>query len=353
MRTALLLVLLVLPLGCDKPSDPPAQAGQPLEDARASRATAPAEPPDPRRFGLAEPPPRTDGAIRLAAYNVENLFDAIDDPDLSDRYEDIDDTKPEAELAALAETIRRLDADVLALQEIESASALDGFIQAHLPGMYEHVVSIDAGDRRGIEQAVLSRFPITHVENWPRRPLGGVHPDEYGDRENWFAGEPITFHRSPLRVDIEIPSDPAYELTLFVVHQKSGRYSEYWRVAEATALAEIVTGLLASEPQRNAAILGDFNATPDQAPMRIFMEAGLSDPHAGEPGPTRVSHESGRRIDFILLSSSLTPEIVDGSAFILGTPARPVGANWRTTPPPPGYASDHYPVAIDLIPVDR
>lgn len=349
MRTVTLLVLVML-AGCDRADDTANHArgaGTALESYETPRQ--PIVAPDPRRFGIAEPPPKADGTIRLATYNVENLFDGDDNPELSGRYEDIDDTKPEPELIALADTIRRLDADVLALQEIESAAALDEFIQVHLPGLYEHVVSIDAGDERGIEQAVLSRYPITHTENWPQLPLGGVHPDKYGDQENWYAGEPIAFHRSPLRVDVDVDG---YALTMFVVHQKSGRFSEYWRIAEATKLSEMVGELTDAEPARNIAVLGDFNATVDQMPMQIFLNSGLIDAHAGEPGPERTSHASGRRIDFILVSAALEPEVVDGSGFILGTPARPAGSNWRTTPPPPGYASDHYPVAVDLLPSD-
>ena len=82
------------------------------------------EPPAPR-LGVDEPLAKAPGTIRVVTYNVENLFDDVDDPSLSGRNEDIDDTKPGAELAALAETIRRLDADVIALQEIESREALD------------------------------------------------------------------------------------------------------------------------------------------------------------------------------------------------------------------------------------
>ena len=110
------------------------------------------------RFGLKEAPLKHAGAIRLATYNVENLFDAIDDPDLSGRNEDIDDAKPEAELQGLADAIHALDADVLALEEVESEAVLTWFRDTYLSDMgYTALASIDAGDGRGIEQSVIVR----------------------------------------------------------------------------------------------------------------------------------------------------------------------------------------------------
>lgn len=364
LTLALTIALTLITACSEKSPDSPAAAGRPINQPSSEGATPPAETttqanpkPNYLRFGIPEAPPTPDYAIRLATYNTLNLFDDVDDPDLSAKNEDIDDAKPESELIALADTIRRLDADVLALEEVESEDALNAFVTTYISDRgYDHVVSIDAGDPRGIEQAVLSRFPITHYENWPRLDLGGVHPDKYGDQENWYAGQPITFHRSPLRVDIQVPADVTgaapYDLTLFVVHQKSGQYSDYWRVAEATRLASIVSRILANEPDRNIAILGDFNTMPDQQPMHIFADAGLIDPMADVAPPQSITHESGRRIDYILLSPSLRRDLVD-HAFVLSTPARPAGADYRTTPPPPGFASDHYPLAIDIRPVDN
>ena len=37
---------------------------------------------------------------------------------------------------------------------------------------YEHIASVDAGDGRGIEQAVLSRFPVSGVVRIELAPLG-------------------------------------------------------------------------------------------------------------------------------------------------------------------------------------
>ncbi|RMH13961.1 MAG: hypothetical protein D6695_02525 [Planctomycetota bacterium] len=309
------------------------------------------------RWGVAEPRPRTPGTIRIATYNVENLFDDVDDPALSGRFEDIDDTKPASECQAVAEAVHRIDADVLAVEEIESREALIAFRDEYLSDMgYEHVVSLDAGDERGIEQAVLSRFPIVDHRQWIRRPLGGIHPDKYGSQENWYAGEEIVFHRSPLMVEVEVPGDvtggDAYRLTLIVVHHKSGRYSSYWREAEVRGTLEVIAELMAENPDRNVVILGDFNAQTTDESVKMYLDAGFGDIVGERSGPEWVTHASGRRIDLILANEQAMREIKPESAFVLGTTAGPEGMDWQEAHLLPGYASDHYPVVVDLTPRD-
>lgn len=325
-----------------------------LETQAGSQAVEPLFPP---RFGVAEAPERAPGRLRIATYNIENLFDDVDDPTLSGRQEDIDDTKPEGQLDAVASAIREIDADILCLQEIESREALEWFMEGRLDGMgYEHVLSIDAGDERGIEQAILSRFPIVESRNWVRRPLGGVHPEKYGNGRNWHAGEEIVFHRSPLMGVVEVPSEAwggeeTLSLRVVVVHHKSGRYSQYWRDKEAEGLLEVLGEIDASEGLGPTLILGDFNAEADAPSVEMYEAAGYTDLFGDNEGksPTRwVTHESGRRIDLVLANAGAQALADPASEFVLGMPARPKEISWRELDTFPGYASDHYPVVFEL-----
>ncbi len=318
---------------------------------------------DAPRLGVAEAPAKSRDVIRVATYNLLNLFDDRDDPALSGDAEDIDDAKPSSQKTAAAEAIRRLDADVIGLQEIESYDALSDFVHEYLGDMgYEHIVSIDVGQERGIEQAVISRFPINEAVVWPHLALGGQHPEMYGNQPNRYAGEPIFCRRSPLRVTFEVPvghagaTDP-YLLTMFVLHHKSGRYNDYWRNAETVRIIKMIKEVEGDDPERNIVILGDFNAQRTAWSVDGYMRAGMNDVFGNERqiDASQTTHESGRCIDYILVNEALSHEVKDNSAFVLGVPVRSEAdaRRWYETDPPAGYASDHMPVAVDIRPVDR
>ena len=67
-----------------------------------------------------------------------------------------------------------------------------------------------------------------------------------------------------------------------------------------------------------------------------------------DASPLVKTHTSGRVIDYILLNQAAMGELVSGSGFVLGTSGEEY--NWREESPPAGYASDHYPVVVDLVP---
>ncbi|MBL4810443.1 MAG: endonuclease/exonuclease/phosphatase family protein [Phycisphaerales bacterium] len=313
-----------------------------------------------QKFGSKTAPKTQEGSFRLTIYNIENLFDAHDDPTLTGRDDDADDTKPEHELIATAMAIHAVNADIICFQEVESEQALLQYRDTYLAGMgYDHVVSIDAGNSRGIENSVLSRYPITNFKNWPNKPLGGVHPEKYGKSKNWYAGEPIAFRRSPLMVDIEIPAsgdttddttdDTSWTLTLFVLHHKSGRFNSYWREAEAKGTLKLVNQVLKDHPDRPIVILGDFNAEPDADSVQTYINAGFVDIFADHADTTEImTHESGRRIDLILGNKPAIERMNTDAAFVYGTTARPEGTTWRDLKTFEGYAADHYPVSVDM-----
>lgn len=338
-----------------------AAATQTFAQAPATKPAPAASKPDTSliRFGEAAKP-RTPGTIRVATYNLLNFFDS--DPATRTHSEgDAAPIKPEGEREAAAGAIRAINADIVAIEEVESLPVVKAFVAKYLADMgYDHAVLIESEDPRGIDNAFISRFPITHSEAYGQRPLGGKQPALEGNRPNPLAGNDMMFRRSPLRADIKVPGkafgggdDDSYELTLIAVHHKSGRWSEYWRVAEVNGVISIIKEIEAKNPAANVVVLGDFNAQVTDAPIKAYLEGGLIDTFAAKASkwsPAIVSHESGRRIDMILLNKNANDEFAAESPFIFGMPARPDGADWRTTPPPEGYASDHYPVVIDLKP---
>lgn len=322
-----------------------------------------AEPIEPKnRFGLSEPLPRTPGAIRFATYNLLNLFDQKDDPAFGGKIDDIILAIKAGRGRALAKVIKTMDADILALQEVESLDALLWFRDTYLPEAgYQYVVSRDVGHYRGIEQSVMSRFPITDSQIWPGVSLDKVTRVGTG----WTPAPPglqggLKIRRSPLRVDIKI--NDGFMLSVFNVHHKSGPDFRFRRESEALKIVELVNEFQSRFPKRSIIVAGDFNASPNDKSIRVYLDAGLIDVlaqravagkggfHHRDAAPF-ITHESGMIRDYIFLNRAAHRHLVSRSAHVFGTVY--IGDfDWRKRLYPEGYASDHYPVIIDLIPGD-
>lgn len=309
------------------------------------------------RFGLTEAMPRIEGTIRVGSYNMLNFFDQTDDPALQGKYDDFGDNPgptSDARCKELAKVIIELNADVLALQEVEGLEALVWFNEHYLQDMgYKYVISEEVGYYRGIEQSLLSRFPVTEVKTWTNADLSKIERKGGGWTDIPTDEESITFQRSPLFVTVETPQ--GYELSIFVVHHKAGR-NAWHRELEALQILNYIEEMTAEDPERNIAVIGDFNSTPWDRSTRSYFRSGMTDAMSlrtlnlnwDDTSPLRMTHTSGRLIDYILLNPAAISEYIIDSGFVLGSSAQEY--NWREDPFPAGYASDHCAIAIDMVP---
>ena len=334
---------------------PSGRTEPPSRDARPQQRPAQQQS---NRFGVAAAPKRMPGSIRIAAYNVLNLFDHVDDPALSGEHDDMKLAATDNRCRGLAAAIRAVDADIISLEEVESLECVQWFRDTYLKDMgYAFVCAHDVGYYRGVEQAMLSRIEITGSHVWPNASVENVKRIGQGYAPVPRLEEPLTFQRSPLLVDLR--TENGYELSVLAVHHKAGGEFDYQREAEALRIIEIIREMTQKNPSQNIIVMGDFNAAPWDKSLRLYLEAGMIDTlaHRTTQGEDEAllykTHESNRVLDYILLNSAAHREFVIGSAFVLGTLFPPPGYDWRTDPHPPGYASDHYPVVIELMPEER
>ena len=320
-------------------------------------------------YGTPDAPKKAAGALRLAAYNVENLFDAVDDPNLSGEFDDIKETTSTPRLEGIAKMIRALNADVLCLEEVESKECLVWFRDTYLKGMgYDHVASMDASYYRGVEQSVLSRIPIVSVSNCTGTDatISDMEVRRSDAAATALAGAwsppqkplPERFQRSPLRVDLK--TKDGYELTVFVVHFKAGGVAfAHQRELEALQTEQFVADMLLTNADANVAVLGDFNGTPNDMCIKALRmsDRGLVSAYDWRFDPKAqrevyTTHASSRVLDYIIMTPGLAADCIDKSFFVLGTLHAPSDWDFNkadTIPPPAGYASDHCPIAIDLL----
>jgi endonuclease/exonuclease/phosphatase family metal-dependent hydrolase len=276
-----------------------------MPDLKSARAAATPTPRAPSR--------RTD-ALTIATFNVENFCDAYDDPYKNDESAD---PKSRHEMALLAQTIKDIDADVLALQEVENRGILEEFNRLFLSELgYREVVLLEGNYVRGVDVALLTRLPVGPVTTYRHIDF----PDA--------NGHTMRFRRDLLRVRIEPPD--CRPLDVFVVHLKSKSGSEnganHIRLGEARAARKIVDALLADEPDARFVVCGDFNDTLESDAVQTLIGSGptaLKSFHGDCPEPKRITYNREpyrSMIDFILCSPAMAKAYVPNSYRIeLGT----------------------------------
>ena len=279
----------------------------------------------------------------VATYNLDNYLDA---PAASRPL------KSPAARAKIRESLRALNADVVALQEMGGTNALlelRASLQAEGLGYphWEHVAGFDTN----IHVAVLSKFPIT-----ARRP----HTED----SFLLFGRRFRVSRGFAEVDIQV--NARYAFTLLAAHLKSRRPvpeadEAELRESEALLLRKRIDALLDADPGLNLVVLGDFNDVKDSKSTRALIgrkhalvdlrpaerngddQAGL---HAHrDPRSITWTHYYGKedtysRIDYILVSPGMAQEWDSTGTFVLTLP------NW-------GVASDHRPIIARFFAEDR
>ena len=272
--------------------------------------------------------------IRVASYNVENLFDGIPDNPHNPREK----AKPTRELRALAKVLRQVDADVVIMQELESEKTLRQFRDQYLKSFgYQTVLVQEGNDLRGIDVGLLSRWPVISTQS---------HRDltfQVGEHRRKFS-------RDLLQAEIRTPE--GYVFTVFAAHLKSklgGARSDLIREAEAQAIQQILLNFQHKFPRRNFLLAGDFNDTPDASPLKPLLHphnpVGLKDLAAAElgVGASVFSYHPRKyrsRIDYILAAPAMQPEYIPRSIHILNTREA-------------FEASDHLPLVAEFMPRDR
>ena len=226
-------------------------------------------------------------SITIGTYNVKNLFDAGDvrpgtrTPVKSDRSKD-----------ALAENITRTDADVVTLQECSSKETLTKFMQTRgLDKIYPHVAFEQGNDQRGINVAIISKFPFTEVTS---------HADAKFPLADG-SGRDCMFSRDLLRADIDIDGKPGADFTVYTTHLKSRRpaapgqiSSDTKRLSEGQAVRDIVEKEMSQVPGRMFVVTGDFNDGTHNASVQAVLHPKNGgeewvDSLAGKPDNQRLT----------------------------------------------------------------
>jgi len=177
--------------------------------------------------------------------------------------------KDPSETTAVADWILRMDADVLAVQEVENIAVLREFNADHLGGIYRYAALVEGNDPRFIDVGVLSRFPLGSVTSHQNR----VHPAS--------PAVPV-FSRDLLEVEVLNRVNGDRMVTLYVNHLKSkfvpfpqdpiagGAAADARRRLQAESISKVVGER--QRPDGRFIVLGDLNDGPESASLEPMLE---------------------------------------------------------------------------------
>lgn len=222
--------------------------------------------------------------VKIASYNVENLFDMNYDGNEYEEYipngdwgwtQDIYRSK----LRNVAQVIRGINADIIGLQEIESENALkDLKAELNRQGLYYRYHLFARNKMSTVNCALLSRYPIQN---------GFRHPISHNGRMRDILEAKVDINGQSLRV--------------FVNHWKSKSGPESKRILSAKRLVYRLNELAPNEP---FVLLGDFNSHYEE--YKTFLKSRKHNDTEGETGINHILKtidDDGEPITYVTLKS--------------------------------------------------
>jgi predicted extracellular nuclease len=312
--------------------------------------------------------------FRIVFYNVENLFDTINDPGIKDgayapeSKMQWNSEKYNLKISHISDVLAAIGENdlpsVIGLSEVENESVIEDLIHTKklASGRYE-VIHKESTDRRGIDNAFLYRKDSFVVLSY-----GFIHisfPQDTGSETR-----DIIFVKG-------IPKGCHDTLNIFVNHwpsRSSAKNSESKRIYTASVLRQQVDSLFQKNMRANIILIGDFNDQPLNNSLKNTLNAQymVGDAKAGNlynlmfppfyRGEGTVYHNGWEVFDQVIISGSLVRKprgavlrTHEGKIFkpdwLLRKNKDGIMVPYRTESNNIYYGgySDHLPVYIDLL----
>lgn len=200
-----------------------------------------------------------------------------------------------------ARVVKEVKADVACIVEAEDLTILREFNRQMLGARkFACEMLIDGNDQRGIDVALLSKFPIARLR---------THQFEK-------AGPTPLFPRDCLEAELTLDDGrPLFVLCNHFTSKSQGQASsDAKRKRQAERVAQILKEYDLKKDR--VVVAGDFNDTPDRAPLQsllatpnLFDALALQFPQQPEPRWTYF-YEQKTQIDFVLVSKPLRDAFV-------------------------------------------
>ncbi len=244
----------------------------------------------------------------VLTWNVEHFLDPFDDPYIENDRENNPRPTMAPRISPFLNALRTANADLVVLQEFESAKYLRKLAKDSLGNM-GYLYFADAPSHTWyMNVVVMSKFP-----------LGTLH--SYGNVttpvENWVdtLGRVQTQNRLNTRMwSMDVFPQKNYSFELTGLHLKAGRGDRNigMRTGQINLLKSHFEQVLQDDPTRNILVVGDLNATPNSQEIKLLLKKtgdnDLMDP-LGDDIYTHPADNVTRRLDYMLPNQHMAKEL--------------------------------------------
>ena len=213
----------------------------------------------------------------IAFYNLENLFDTIDNPDKKDEYSPILQMKSGKEkayvkkienaakvISEIGKKVTKKSPSIIAVCEIENSDVLDDLLKNnHLKNEGYNYVHVDSPDWRGIDVALIYKEADFSVSDFKTYELKAWNSEGYRIKT-----------RSQLLVSGYLDDELIHIIVNHWPSQRGGtKKTEYLRVKSAELNNKIIEEIYFEVPDAKIITLGDFNDNPDSKSIKKILKA--------------------------------------------------------------------------------
>ncbi len=225
---------------------------------------------------------KTTNDYTVAFYNLENLFDTLDDPNTLD-----EDFLPDSEkrwnrkrydnkifklgtvISNIGFSKTRKAPILVGVAEVENKKVLEDLTGSkHLKNKDYGIVHFDSPDERGIDVGLLyqkQHFEVTHSES-----IVVLVDSQKGDRD---------YTRDILWVTGNLNNEKIHVLINHWPSRRDGAaLTSYKRVAAAEKNREVIGQITSEDPGAKIIIMGDFNDDPSSESIRHLVQNDLFNP---------------------------------------------------------------------------
>ncbi len=218
----------------------------------------------------------------IAFYNLENLFDTIDNPlTMDDDFTESSekkwtDKRFRKKIKKLGHVISQIGYDAIlhppvltGVAEVENQNVLDELVSSKFlnPKGYQYI-HFDSPDERGIDTALLYRkdyFTVMYKEAFPL-----YINNQYGERD---------YTRDILYVKGQLENETVHVLVNHWPSRRAGtEETSFKRIAAAIKNREIISGIIEEDPMAKFIIMGDFNDDPKSESVKTLIQEDIYNP---------------------------------------------------------------------------